>query len=418
MDARRGRSLVAGVLLASMTAGGAALALNQGPQARLTEPAPTQTTAAMEREPFNSTVVAGRALVSREPLMVTETVAPRGMGLPAVSAIPAGQAVPAQESAPGEDTDVLRRPASVRTEQAVPGVSNVAPGRLLSMPLQGRKTSRFGMRFHPVLRYTKLHTGLDLAAPCGTPVGASAPGVVTRAGWAGGNGVQVRVDHGMIAGHHVVTTYNHLSSIGVRVGQRVATHQGVGRVGNTGYSTGCHLHFEVIVNGRYTDPEPWLNGQPVIVDASTMNQVPVGVPAPVASAVPVPGATPNPGATQPGATVPPVPGAPSVPAEGGNLTPPPANPGQIPVPEATLTTTPRPTAPSVRPTPSVKPKPSTTPSPSASKKPQPSVAPSATVPEAPSPAPTATQGPEPVKPPVDPEAGAPVPAAPEAQPQP
>src|SRR5690606_38280921 len=105
------------------------------------------------------------------------------------------------------------------------------------------------------LRVWKLHSGLDWAAPCGTPVGAAAPGVVTKVGWAGGNGRQVRIDHGVLAGHRVTTTYNHLSAVGVRVGQKVDVHQGVGRVGNTGYSTGCHLHFEVIADGHFTNPE-------------------------------------------------------------------------------------------------------------------------------------------------------------------
>ena len=127
-------------------------------------------------------------------------------------------------------------------------------GRLLTMPVNGRSTSRFGMRFHPVLRVWKLHTGHDWAAPCGAPVGAAATGVVTRAGWAGGNGIQVRIDHGQIAGRHVVTTYNHLSAIGVRVGQEVVTGQGVGRIGTTGYSTGCHLHLMVWLNGKVVNP--------------------------------------------------------------------------------------------------------------------------------------------------------------------
>ncbi|MDO5677223.1 MAG: peptidoglycan DD-metalloendopeptidase family protein, partial [Propionibacteriaceae bacterium] len=163
-------------------------------------------------------------------------------------------------------------PATIATS-TVEAVGKVEAGALLSMPVKGRATSKFGMRFHPVIRVYKLHTGHDWAAPCGTPVGAAAPGTVVQTGWAGGNGVQVKIDHGMLKGHRVVTTYNHLSSIGVKVGQKVTALQGVGRVGNTGYSTGCHLHFEVIVNGQFTDPIPWLNGEPTVVDFSQMDNV-------------------------------------------------------------------------------------------------------------------------------------------------
>lgn len=139
---------------------------------------------------------------------------------------------------------------------------------LLTRPVIGRKSSPFGIRLHPVLGIWKLHTGLDWAAPCGTPVGAAAQGTVVRVGWAGGNGVQVKVDHGVLKGHRIVTTYNHLSSVAVQVGDSVAALDGVGRVGSTGYSTGCHLHFEVIADGQFTDPESWLNGNPVVVDLS------------------------------------------------------------------------------------------------------------------------------------------------------
>ncbi|MFD0866014.1 M23 family metallopeptidase, partial [Tessaracoccus lubricantis] len=163
-------------------------------------------------------------------------------------------------------------PASIPVT-TVESVGREKPGALLSQPVRGRSSSKFGMRFHPVLRVYKLHTGHDWAAPCGTAVGAAAAGTVVGTGWAGGNGVQVKIDHGTLGGYRVVTTYNHLSSIGVKVGQKVSALQGVGRVGSTGYSTGCHLHFEVIVNGQFTDPLPWLNGKPGIVDLSKMMSV-------------------------------------------------------------------------------------------------------------------------------------------------
>ena len=185
------------------------------------------------------------------------------------------------EQAPAEDTLVLNEPGDV----VIAAVKKVTlpRGLLLSMPVQGSITSNFGMRLHPILRVYKLHTGTDFSVGCGTPVGAAAPGTVVSAGWAGGNGIQVVIDHGKLGGHHVRTTYNHLSVIGVRPGQRVTTGDGVGLVGSTGYSTGCHLHFEVIANGSFTDPLPWLNGRAVIVDISDMKPIGLGDPSPSAS---------------------------------------------------------------------------------------------------------------------------------------
>ena len=166
-------------------------------------------------------------------------------------------------------------PVKAATPTPSPAVSKVAmpTGVLLSKPLNGPVTSPFGMRFHPILHVWTLHTGVDFGASCGTPVGSSAPGKVLFAGPAGGYGNRVEVDHGMIAGKHVSTTYNHLSVIGVRVGQRVDVHQAVALSGTTGYSTGCHLHYEVVVNGQFTDPLPWLNGKPAVVNLDKLKPV-------------------------------------------------------------------------------------------------------------------------------------------------
>ncbi len=179
-------------------------------------------------------------------------------------------------------------PATIATAR-VADLGHVDADRLLTRPAVGRATSPFGMRLHPVLGYWKLHTGQDWAAACGTPVGAARAGTVVFTGWAGGNGVQVKIDHGMISGHRVVTTYNHLSAIGVAVGQEVDVLDGIGLVGSTGYSTGCHLHFEVIVDGQFTDPIPWLNGKPTVVDLSRAEYTT----APTASASPTATKTPD-----------------------------------------------------------------------------------------------------------------------------
>lgn len=192
---------------------------------------------------------------------------------------------PEAVGASGTPVPLPAAPKSIAKESIGP-LGRAAADALLTRPVAGRKTSPFGMRLHPVLGIWKLHTGLDWAAPCGSPVGAAAEGTVVRVGWAGGNGIQVKVDHGMVRGYRLVTTYNHLSSVAVHVGERVDALDGVGRVGSTGYSTGCHLHFEVIVNGQFTDPQPWLNGEPVVIDLSRAEYSEVPAPSPHKSPTP------------------------------------------------------------------------------------------------------------------------------------
>jgi murein DD-endopeptidase MepM/ murein hydrolase activator NlpD len=118
------------------------------------------------------------------------------------------------------------------------------------MPVQGRMTSPFGYRIHPILGYRRLHTGIDFGAPMGTPIVASAPGQVASAGWDGGYGKAVRLNHG----GGVLTLYGHMSRLAVSPGQRVAAGQVLGYVGSTGMSTGPHLHYEVHVNGQRVNP--------------------------------------------------------------------------------------------------------------------------------------------------------------------
>jgi len=118
-----------------------------------------------------------------------------------------------------------------------------------ALPLDGPVTSAFGMRVHPVTGVRRLHDGVDIGAACGTPVPVVTGGVVTRAGRRGPYGLQVEVRHGDSR-----TSYSHLSAVSVAVGQRVAAGAVVGRVGSTGWSTGCHLHFMRLVDGRAVDP--------------------------------------------------------------------------------------------------------------------------------------------------------------------
>jgi len=124
---------------------------------------------------------------------------------------------------------------------------------LMKTPINGAHlTSGFGKRFHPVLGYTKMHTGVDFGAKVGTPVLAAGDGVVTRASIMGGYGNVIDIDHG----NGWSTRYAHLSRFmsGIRVGDRVRQNNQIAYSGNTGRSTGPHLHFEVRKNGEAIDP--------------------------------------------------------------------------------------------------------------------------------------------------------------------
>jgi murein DD-endopeptidase MepM/ murein hydrolase activator NlpD len=114
--------------------------------------------------------------------------------------------------------------------------------------------SGFGVRSDPFTRSAAMHTGLDFQSESGAPVRATASGTVTVAGWSGGYGKVVDIDHD----NGYLTRYGHLSSIDVKVGQSVKHGQIVGRVGSTGRSTGPHLHYETRVRGEAVDPDKFL----------------------------------------------------------------------------------------------------------------------------------------------------------------
>jgi murein DD-endopeptidase MepM/ murein hydrolase activator NlpD len=120
-------------------------------------------------------------------------------------------------------------------------------------------TSSYGMRFHPVLQYSRLHAGTDFRAYCGTPILAAADGTVQYARYLDGLGNQVLINHGYSSGgSSVMTSANHLTSFAVSAGQQVSRGQVIGYSGTTGTSTACHLHFEVYINGSTVDPMSWL----------------------------------------------------------------------------------------------------------------------------------------------------------------
>lgn len=120
----------------------------------------------------------------------------------------------------------------------------------LIMPVVGRITSNFGARRHPILGYTRMHAGVDFGAAWGSPIYAVGDATVSFAGWAGGHGNQVRLEHGGGWG----TGYSHMSRIAVSPGTRVRAGQVIGYVGSTGLSTGPHLHYELYRNGAKVDP--------------------------------------------------------------------------------------------------------------------------------------------------------------------
>ena len=126
-----------------------------------------------------------------------------------------------------------------------------------SSPVSGPITSPYGMRFHPILRYWKLHDGTDFRAGCGAVIRAPSAGRVAERYYNGGYGNRLMIDHGYVRGKFVTTGYNHAIRYTVRVGQRVRKGQVIGYVGSTGYSTGCHLHLMVWLNGRVTNPMRW-----------------------------------------------------------------------------------------------------------------------------------------------------------------
>ena len=125
---------------------------------------------------------------------------------------------------------------------------------LMQTPIDGaRMSSGYGMRHHPVLGYNKMHKGVDFAAPRGTPIYAAGNGVVEKAGRHGGYGNYIRIRHS----NGLKTAYAHMRKFakGMSDGKRVSQGQVIGYVGTTGRSTGPHLHFEVLKNGKQVNPK-------------------------------------------------------------------------------------------------------------------------------------------------------------------
>jgi len=160
-------------------------------------------------------------------------------------------------------------PAQRSGAVSIPSLVPVSSNRSMS--------SGFGMRVHPVLGGLRAHKGVDLPATTGTPIHASADGVVGKADWFGGYGLCVELEHG----GGMETRYGHMSRIAVAEGQRVRKGDVIGYVGSTGRSTGSHLHYEVRIGGEAVNPLPYMQTVAPGVATDTIlaqSDAPIGLP--------------------------------------------------------------------------------------------------------------------------------------------
>ncbi|RNI21125.1 peptidoglycan DD-metalloendopeptidase family protein [Flexivirga caeni] len=160
-----------------------------------------------------------------------------------------------------------KRAASTATRQVTtppsggPGASGGSGGGVLAAPGPiGSIVSPFGWRVNPILGVRMIHEGDDFPYPCGTPVHAAGAGTVVMTGWDSAGGNVVMIDHGYLDGVNLDSYYAHFERPAVvSVGQHVSKGQLIGYSGTTGRSTGCHMHFGVMVNGRWVNPIPWIS---------------------------------------------------------------------------------------------------------------------------------------------------------------
>ena len=167
-------------------------------------------------------------------------------------------AIDASKAAPTGDSEFAELFASWRSMDRT-GFATPAPIASVSVPSRmplddATLTSSYGSRIHPVLGGRRNHNGVDLAQPTGTPVYATADGIVSRADYWGSYGNYIQIEHG----GEMETRYAHLSGYAVAAGEQVRKGQLIGYVGSTGRSTGPHLHYEVRVAGEPVDPTPYM----------------------------------------------------------------------------------------------------------------------------------------------------------------
>lgn len=203
---------------------------------------------------FKLGTLAGAALaLAANPAQANETAAATQI----TSAVDAGSA--GQATGDREFSELF---ASWKSMDKTGVVSTVAPMAAVSVPslmplARATMSSDYGMRTHPVLGGRRNHKGIDLAAASGTPVYATADGVVAKAERFSSYGNYIQIEHG----GQLETRYAHLSGYAVTAGEQVRKGQLIGYVGSTGRSTGPHLHYEVRVAGDAVDPRPYMTGQ-------------------------------------------------------------------------------------------------------------------------------------------------------------
>ena len=182
-------------------------------------------------------------------------------------------AIDAAQAAPTGDREFAELFANWRSMDKT-GVASSAPIAGVSvpsrMPLEDATlTSNFGMRTHPVLGGRRNHKGIDLAQPSGTPVYATADGVIGKAEWFSSYGNYIQIEHG----GEMQTRYAHLSGYAISAGEQVRKGQLIGFVGSTGRSTGPHLHYEVRVAGLAVDPTPYMiDTQLAVAESGTLGR--------------------------------------------------------------------------------------------------------------------------------------------------
>ncbi|MGD8200048.1 peptidoglycan DD-metalloendopeptidase family protein [Ornithinimicrobium sp. W1679] len=175
----------------------------------------------------------------------------------AAAAERAAQEADERQAAEERERQVAAEAESERRAQVAQVAAQTSSG-FLSQPVAGGVTSEFGMRLHPILGVTLLHSGIDFSGGCGAPITAAADGVVHSTPYDDSRGNYVVLDHGIQRGVNLTTAYLHLQSFAVSPGQSVSRGQVVGYEGTTGSSTGCHLHFETRENGAPVNPRIWL----------------------------------------------------------------------------------------------------------------------------------------------------------------
>ena len=169
----------------------------------------------------------------------------------------AREAEEAQRAVGRTITNLMKRKKEQQAKQQKQSTDYLkGKGTMFDWPVRGQVTSKFGNRVHPMFKTKSQHSGIDIAAPSGTPVKAAASGEVLYVGWMRGYGQVIILDHG----RNITTVYAHLSSTQVSDGQVIRAGNVIGRVGKTGNATGFHLHFEVRVNGKIQNPLNYLKG--------------------------------------------------------------------------------------------------------------------------------------------------------------